>query len=113
MQKFIGLQPNSNCSYNVKNNLYEIFTTYQALIGPKIKNAQNLLKFGLIDFNFKINSYEIFTTCQAQISPKIKNAQNLLKFGTFDISNMPVSILMSKITFMKYLPPAKPNQFQN
>ena len=34
----------------------------------------------------------------------MKSAQNLLKFGTFDISNMPVSILMSKMIFMKYLP---------
>ena len=29
------------------------------------------------------------------IGPKTKNAQNLLKFGTFDISNIPISILMS------------------
>ena len=41
-------------------------------------------------------------------SPKIKNAQNLLKFGRIDISNMPISILMSKISFMKYLPPVRP-----
>ena len=40
-------------------------------IGPKIKNAQNLLKFHLIDisnmsifdFNVKNNFYEIFDTC--------------------------------------------------
>ena len=30
---------------------------------------------------------------------KIKNAQNLLKFGKCDISNIPISILMSKIIF--------------
>ena len=40
--------------------------------------------------------------CQAKIGPKTKNAQNLLKFGTFDIPNMPISILMSKIIYMKY-----------
>ena len=41
-----------------------------------------------------------------KVDPKNKSAQNLLKFGTFDISNMPISTLMSKIIFMKYLPPA-------
>ena len=39
---------------------------------------------------------------------KIKNAQNLLKFDTFDIPNMPISILMSKMIFIKYLPPVGP-----
>ena len=39
---------------------------------------------------------------------KIKSAQNLLKFGTLDIANMPISILMSKIIFMKHLPIVKP-----
>ena len=48
--------------------------------------------------------YEIFTTCYIQNGPKIKNAQNILKFGTCDISNILISILMSKIFFMKYLP---------
>ena len=41
--------------------------------------------------------------------PKIKNGQDLLKFGTFDISNNPISMLMSKMVFMKYLPAARPN----
>ena len=45
---------------------------------------------------------------EAQISPKIENTQNLLKFGTFDISNIPISILISKIIFIKYLPPVRP-----
>ena len=49
--------------------------------------------------------YEIFTTCYAQIGRKIKNSQNLLEFGTSNISSMLISILMSKIFFMKYLPP--------
>ena len=49
------------------------------------------------------------TTCLAQIGPKIKSAQNLLKFGTFNISNMPISILMSKMIFIKYLPPVGPS----
>ena len=43
-----------------------------------------------------------------QIGPKTKNAQKLLKFGTFNISNMRISILMSKIIFMKHLPNVKP-----
>ena len=50
-------------------------------------------------FKIKSNFYEIFTTCQVQIDPKIKNTQNLLKFGRFDISNIPISILMSKFDF--------------
>ena len=37
----------------------------------------------------------------------MKNAQNLLKFGTLDISNIPISILMSKMIFMKYVPAAR------
>ena len=40
-----------------------------------------------------------------KLIPKIKNAQNLLKFGTFDISNMLISILVPKMTFIKYLRP--------
>ena len=28
-----------------------LFTTYQAQIGPKIKHAQNLLKFGIFDIS--------------------------------------------------------------
>ena len=47
------------------------------------------------------NNYELFTTCWVQIGPKIKNAQNLLKFGTIDISNIPISISMSKTIFTK------------
>ena len=42
------------------------------------------------------------------MGPNIKSAHNLLKFGTFDISSVPISILMSKIIFVKYLPPARP-----
>ena len=50
---------------------------------------------------------KLLITCLTQIGPKIKSAQNLLKFGTFDISNMPIPILMSKMTLMKYLPPVR------
>ena len=59
-------------------------------------------------FNVKNSFQEIFTTCYTQIGPKIKSTQNLLKFSIFDISNMPISILMSKMIFMKYLPPGRP-----
>ena len=58
-------------------------------------------------YNAKNNFYEIFTACQPQIGPKIKNVQNLLKSGTFDISNIPISILMSKIIPIKYLTPVR------
>ena len=39
---------------------------------------------------------------------QIKSAQNLLEFGTTDVSNISISILMSKIVFIKYLPPVRP-----
>ena len=61
-------------------------------------------KYTDFDFSVKNDFHEIFTTCYVQISPKIKNAQSLLKFGTFDISSIPILILMSKISFIKYLP---------
>ena len=66
-------------------------------------------KYGDLDFNVKNNFYKIFTTYHAlQVNPKIKNTQNLLKFGAFDISNIPVLVLISKILFIKYLPPGRP-----
>ena len=43
----------------------------------------------------------------AQTGPKIKIAQNLLKFGTSNISSMSISLSMSKIIFMKNLPPVR------
>ena len=52
--------------------------------------------------------YQIFTNCWVEIGLKIKNAQNLMKFGRIDISNMAISILMSKMIFIKYLPPLRP-----
>ena len=56
----------------------------------------------------KIIFHEIFTTCEAQNGPKIKNAQNLLKFCICDISNISISILMSKTIVIEYLPPVQP-----
>ena len=43
-----------------------------------------------------------------QTGPKIKSTLNLLKFGTLHISNISISILMSEIIFIKYLPPVWP-----
>ena len=56
----------------------------------------------------KNNFHETFNIFQAQIGTKIKNGQNLLKFGLIGISNISISILMSKIIFMKYLPSVRP-----
>ena len=79
---------------NVKNNVNEIFTTFQAKKVPKIKNAQNLLKFGTCDIsNIPISIWML----QNIFIKKIKSAQNLLKFGTFGISNMTNSILILQI----------------
>ena len=41
-----------------------------------------------------------------RLKPKSKNAESLLKFDAFDKSNIPTLILMSKMTFKKYLPAA-------
>ena len=38
----------------------------------------------------------------------MENAHNLFKFGRIDISNMPILIFISKMIFMKYLPPVRP-----
>ena len=65
-------------------------------------------KYTNLDFDVKNDFYKIFTICSAQIVPKIRSTQNLLKFGTFHISNIPISILMSKIIFIKYLPLLRP-----
>ena len=52
-----------------------------------------------LDIDIKNYFYQMFTTCSAQIGRKTKSAQDLLKFGTCDISNIAISILMSKIIF--------------
>ena len=59
----------------------------------------------------KIIFKKYFYHLLGQISPKIKNAQDLLNFGKFDISNILISIPMSKIIFIKYLPPVRPKFF--
>ena len=56
----------------------------------------------------KIIFKKYFYRLLGQISPKIKNAQDLLNFGKFDISNILISIPMSKIIFIKYLPLVRP-----
>ena len=48
----------ADLSFNVKNNFYEIFTTFLAQSVSKIKNAQKLLKFETVD---------IWICCQSQI----------------------------------------------
>ena len=67
----------------------------------------NISGIAKLYFNVKNNFYEVFITCWAQIAPKIKTALNLLKFDTFDITNIAISILMSEMIFMKYLPPVR------
>ena len=66
--------------------------------------------FEYLDLDSDIKDYfhKIFTTCSTQIGPKIKSTQNLLKFGITDISNILISILISKMIFVKYLPPVRP-----
>ena len=88
-----------NCSQNEKYS--EFIETWHI----------RYFKYANLDFDVKNDFYKIFTICSAQIVPKIKSTQNLLKFGTFHISNIPISILMSKIIFIKYLPLVRPRLF--
>ena len=55
----------------------------------------------------------MLTICSAQVGLNIKSAQNFLKFDTFCIWNMPISIFMSKMIFIKYFPPLGTNWSQN
>ena len=53
MKKVKLIRPTINCSYNVKNSFYQIFTTCYAQNSPKIKSPQNLLKFGNLIFQVR------------------------------------------------------------
>ena len=86
---------------------------------PKLKMLRIYWNFAYVIYPIsqsRFSCQKLFllnTTCSAQNGPKIKSAQNLLKFGTFDISNLPIPILMSKMTLMKYLSPVRPKSSQN
>ena len=68
----------------------------------KISSAYSQLSIAQIMSRIIFMKY--LPSVRLKLIPKIKNAQNLLKFGTFDISNMLISILVPKMTFIKYLP---------
>ena len=53
MKKVKLIRPIINCSYNVKNSFYQIFTNCYAQNSPKIKSPQNLLKFGNLIFQVR------------------------------------------------------------
>ena len=53
---------------------------------------------------FSLNTYHLLCPNWSQI----KSAQNLLKFGIFNISNMPTTILMSKMIFLNNSPSFSP-----
>ena len=91
-----------NFGFKVKNKFYEIFTPKLA---PKLKMLRvywNLaylilqICWFLLKCQKKWSIYHLLGT----INFKIEDAQNLLKFGIFDISNIAMSILMSKIIFI-------------
>ena len=69
----------------------------------KISSAYSQLSIAHIMSRIIFMKY--LPSVRLKLIPKIKNAQNLLKFGTFDISNVLISILVPKMTFIKYLPP--------
>ena len=56
----------------------------------------------------KIICIKYLPSVRPKLIQKIENARDLLKFGSSNISSMPNSILMSRASFMKYLPPARP-----
>ena len=43
---------------------------------------------------------------------EIQNLLKLLKFDRTNITNIPIAILMSKMIFIKYLPPVRPKLLQ-
>ena len=92
---------------------YFLWTIYH-LLGRKWFQNQKCSEFielwCMWCFDIDIKNYFslIFTTCSTQIGPKNKSAQDLLKFGTFHIWNMSISILMSKMIFIKSLQPFRP-----
>ena len=83
-------------------------------ISPRIKNAQKLLKFSLIDISnmpiSTLNSKINFLKYLPSVRPKLaQNAQNSLKFGLVNISNMLILLkFKSQKKFMKYLPSIMP-----
>ena len=81
-----------------KNIFCETFTTCQAQIGPKIKNAENLLKFGTYDiskmpisiFISKIIFNNYLPPARPKLVPKLSD--------TSDISDYSISkIILSNI----------------
>ena len=60
-----------------------------------------------------INFMKSLSPVRPRFVPKFKNAQNLSKFGRFDILDIPISILMSRMVFMKYLAAVRSNSPQN
>ena len=70
-----------NLDFDVKNDFYFIFTTCENQIGPKIKNAADLLKFGTFDIpnipisikNFFFNIYHLF---RPKLVSKLKVLRN-------------------------------------
>ena len=93
-----------------------LITTCKAQIGPKIKSAQNLLKFGTFNIsNMPISSLnpkmiliKYLPPVRPKLVPKWKMLRIYWSFGTRDISNIPILILMSKIIFIKYVPLVRP-----
>ena len=74
-----------------------IFIKYLPPVQPKLVPKLKVLRiyWNLLHSTFQICQSQLW----CQIGPKIRNAQDFLKFDTFDISNMPISILMSNIIF--------------
>ena len=73
----------SDLDFDFKNYFYQIFTNCQAQIGPKIKNAQNLLKFEKNRNLIKILITIIFDIKIEIGIFKISNVPNFNKFWAF------------------------------
>ena len=88
-------------------------------VRPKLAPKLNMLRiywnlayliFQICRFWFKCQKLfmKYLPPVRFKLVPKLKMLRlYLLKIGTFDISNVPISILMSKIIFVKYLQPLR------
>ena len=77
---------------------YELFTTSKAQNGPKIKKAQDWLKFGtfnilnmpILTLMLKMIFIKYLPPVRPNLAPKLK----VPRFDTGDISNILISLLM-------------------
>ena len=91
--------------FKVKNKFYEIFTPKLAQKLKMLRLYWNLARliFQICQFRFKCKKTKKYLPpVKPKLVPRLKMLRIFLKFGTFDVSNIPLSTLMSKIILIKY-----------